>query len=371
MVEIILNKDGNIFRHKREKLEFVDDTNHKILTKIDDIYRALTLSVINHSFLEGWTNKNLLGLGVTDDSISKQPYLCSMIATSATTGPPKLCVYDRSSLENIQYAEYREDFRDMRIYNSLSFSHSYTYPGTVIPMMSVAELYYIDRSKNPLNFIKAIKDFSINMVVTVPAQIKLWCKLNVTFPEVTTLYSAGAPFPYSYLISIREMFPHARIINNYGATECGPRIGKMQVMDEESFPKFKLIMPAELTRKEGQMQYRSTRMMSCYFGNRDKIEYYKLNDKIFIKGDTFTVHGRHDDVHNLGGKKVSRKHLESILKERVIEYQIAIDEEKQRIQIYGIDPSKEDSLKNYLSELLLIERSYIEIYENHYPRTFK
>ena len=352
-------------------LSFVNSKNHKLLLNIEEILNVLKSGVVSCSFLEGWNSKHLKYLGVTENLIASQPNLCSLVPTSATTGRPKLCVYSASTLGNISNVDYAQDFCDRRIYSSLSLSHSYMYPGTILPALRTSEFIVLDRSENPFNFKKIIEQYEIDFVVSVPAQLKLWSKLNTQLLSVQKIYSAGGPFPYDSLNSLKRVFPNAQFINNYGATECGPRIGNSLIKNQELENRFDLLDDVTLKTVDGRAIYLSPRMMYNYLGKFHKIEQFTLNDKITKSRRSIVLHGRSDNVLNLGGKKVSYEHVKAIIKSMKGVKHFFFSDEMLQINLVLDSPDYGETYISELSEALLIEKSYLNYTTQDIPKNYK
>ena len=111
-----------------------------------------------------------------------------------------------------------------------NLAHSYLYPGTILPAINNAEKITLDRTLKPLSFIRNITISNSDFLITVPAQLRFWVKVKFVLPQIKKVYTAGGPFPTEILDLIKERFPCAEIFNNYGSTECGPRIGRKKII---------------------------------------------------------------------------------------------------------------------------------------------
>lgn len=371
MAEILVVKPTEKLSTKVFSLNFQNSYNHKIITNIDEFFTVIKSGIICSSFLEGWSEEHLKYVGLMHEQLKSQPNLCSLVATSATTGKPKLCVYSAPTLEKILNVSYSEDFFGCRIYSSLSLSHSYMYPGTVLPALRTSELLVLDRTGNPLSFLKIIKRYHIDFVVSVPAQLKIWSKFKVKLNSVKKVYSAGGPFPYESLTDLEGIFPNAQFVNNYGATECGPRIGQMVINHTKLKNCFTPIDQGTIEIKKNKAVYKSPRLMYNYLGEQGKINLFNLSDAIRLDGKNFLVLGRTDNVLNLGGKKVSYEHVKKLVKEMPGISSFFFDEKAGQVIIVINSKERADKQIAELSQKLLVERSYIQHSIHSMPKVFK
>jgi acyl-coenzyme A synthetase/AMP-(fatty) acid ligase len=371
MAKLVIIKSNDTLAFEAPLLNFQNSKDHRILSHIDEITQILASGVISCSFLEGWTANHIEYLNLSPERLRMQNALCSLLPTSATTGKPKMCVYSASTLEKITNVSYKEDFRDSRVYSSLSFSHSYMYPGTLLPALPMSELFIIDRSHNPLSFMKIIQQYAVDFIVSVPAQLKIWCKFNIKLPTVKKIYSAGGPFPYASLTELKSTFPNAQFINNYGATECGPRIAKSVIENEGAVNCFELIEGGEIKIQDGKAIFESPRLMFNYLGTNTKINELVLNDQITVKNNSIIVHGRVDNIINLGGKKVSYEHVSALCRKITGIRNIYFDKEKSLIVLVVESKHHIERYINELADKLMVERSYFTFTTQYLPKTFK
>ena len=348
----------------------------EILTNIKLCMKSLIDGDGSISIFEDWNDRQLshsmdhwgYKIGTSN------PVFCSnAISTSATTGYPKICVYNQDALINIQNVGYKEDFSDRKIYSSLSLAHSYMFPGTLVPALGLAKKIVLDRTQNPLTFKPIIEREEIDMVVTVPGQLRFWTKFSIIFKNIKIVYSAGGPFPWDILETVWKMFPNAIIINNYGATECGPRIGRSQITKGNAQQDFFELVSGQKLRVSGKHAYLSSnRLMTCYLSDdKPAKSEFKLQDKIEVLDSGFIVKGRIDDVFNLGGKKVSKKYLKLVFESILDVGDFLIDEKNLRIVLYNLDSHGFLVAQAKLAETLNIEHSYIIHDINSIPRIEK
>ncbi|MEK7356940.1 MAG: fatty acid--CoA ligase family protein, partial [Bdellovibrionota bacterium] len=141
---------------------------------------------------------------------------------------------------------------------------------------------------------------------------------------VTHLVSAGAPFPVSLRRRLADRFPRAVIYNNYGMTECGPRILSFSSRHVDFFTEA-AGLPVQGIRADvdtqGQLVVAGPQLMLGYLGDAigtsERIEngWLKTGDLATLEaGGLVTVRGRMDDLVKIAGERVSLLEVEEAIR---------------------------------------------------------
>jgi acyl-coenzyme A synthetase/AMP-(fatty) acid ligase len=157
---------------------------------------------------------------------------------------------------------------------------------------------------------------------------------SLTMPSIRVLCSAGAAMNLALYPEIKAMFPNATLFNNYGMTEAAPRISYV----DDSDPRFhqgscgrlldgmeaKIVDPDSHAERgenqEGMLVVKGPNITSGYLHAPERTARAFTSDGYLITGDTARIShghiyvlGRHDDMFNVGGEKVSPLEIEKEL----------------------------------------------------------
>jgi acyl-CoA synthetase (AMP-forming)/AMP-acid ligase II len=164
------------------------------------------------------------------------------------------------------------------------------------------------------------------MVCLVPSQIQVLKALGPSAPaspHMQVVNVGGGPFPSACLPSLRERFPQARIINNYGCTEALTRIASCEVTSlahqptdgGRPFPGLDLRIAGE--QPPGRIEFRGPSVSIGYVrpdGGIDEHDgWIAGGDLGYLKEGRIQVLGRHDQLFKSGGEKLSLVEVEQAL----------------------------------------------------------
>ncbi|HEY3360108.1 MAG TPA: fatty acid--CoA ligase family protein [Polyangia bacterium] len=184
-----------------------------------------------------------------------------------------------------------------------------------------------------------LRDEGVEMICMVGRQMRALVRLGFdtaeyALPAVKVLNFAGGPFPFDCHAAIRRIFPHARVMNNYGCTEAFPRVSAREVRagDEPitnvGTPIATLAVSihdesgAEVPAGTvGLMRARGASAAMGYLRPDGSVEPFSA-DGSFPTGDqgmiaadgALHVFGRADQVINVGGERVSLLKIEAVLR---------------------------------------------------------
>jgi acyl-coenzyme A synthetase/AMP-(fatty) acid ligase len=152
-----------------------------------------------------------------------------VLLTSGSTGQPKLIIGARSRAERLAMALHaaQDNEAAARAVVTLPLSYSFAFVNQwVWATVHERELVPTAGLSDPAALRRALSSVREAMLCLVGIQSTLMATTfegNV-FENVTRLHFAGGRFPQAQLPTLRQMFPHAKITNNYGCAEAMPRL---------------------------------------------------------------------------------------------------------------------------------------------------
>lgn len=275
----------------------------------------------------------------TDAYDARRPAL--VMFTSGTSGRPKgVLVSD----DNLRYScRVVSDYLQYRQHPSgavvLPLFYSYALISQVLSLLSVGgRVRMFSDLRNPSRVAAALEAEGIATFCGVPSTFQALRAFHAlkpfAMPSVRIVCSAGAPLDRSQVASIRSMFPHARLFNNYGMTEACPRIA--YVSDDD--PRFAegscgRPLPGVEVRivdvdsgdylpegARGMLVVRGPNITEGYINEpaltREAFNadgYLRSGDLARLDGGHIFIEGRCDDVFNCGGEKVAPLEIERAL----------------------------------------------------------
>jgi acyl-CoA synthetase (AMP-forming)/AMP-acid ligase II len=152
-----------------------------------------------------------------------------VLLTSGSTGDPKLIVAKKSRSERlaevIHAGQENEAVRETIACLPLSYSYAFVNQWLWANHMR-RRLVLTDGFSRPDGFKRTLEDAHDAMICMVGIQVPLLLSLfgSQKFPGIIRLNFAGGRFPQEHLQNLREIFPNAKIFNNYGCAEAMPRL---------------------------------------------------------------------------------------------------------------------------------------------------
>jgi acyl-CoA synthetase (AMP-forming)/AMP-acid ligase II len=264
--------------------------------------------------------------------------LFMVLATSGSTGEPKLLAVTEESLtagiRAIHAAQSLDDAASTAVWLPLAYSYA------LVNQLLWALLYQRKAVVVPglldvPGSLARMRSDGIQMLCMVAHQIQTLAargEAETPLEEVRVLNFAGAPFPTASYGFLRNLFPAARVYNNYGCTEAMPRLAACRVEGAEH-PVTLVGKPIETVRlrigategaKEGaneggegpvgpiEFQGASS---SCGVLRADGSvealpEWIPSGDLGRIDAGMLHVMGRHDQIVKVGGERFSLIEIE-------------------------------------------------------------
>ena len=152
-----------------------------------------------------------------------------LLLTSGSTGQPKLIVASRGRAERLVEVIHQLQEGDPvgETVGCLPLSYSYSFINQWLWARHMKRrLVATDGFTRPDELKHALERASDAMICMVGVQVPLLRSLFGThsFPGIIRLHFAGGRFPQEQLPALHQIFPNAKIFNNYGCAEAMPRL---------------------------------------------------------------------------------------------------------------------------------------------------
>jgi long-chain acyl-CoA synthetase len=265
------------------------------------------------------------------------PETAVMFYTSGTTGQPKgVMLSHHNVLVNTALNQTAVHSRDTDVFLSASpFSHVFGLINVMLNAVFSGATLVLIPSFQPRLYLEAMTVHQVTVLILVPTmyQLLVACLPNLAYDTafVRVCHSGAAPMPKALIEQIECLF-EAPVQEGYGLSEVtsiatsnpldGARkpgsIGlplpgiRVEVVDDENVR----VAPGET----GQLRIAGDTVMLGYYGQTDKTK-ARLRDGWVYTGDMgyaddegyLFLHGRVDDLMNVGGYKVYPKEIEDVL----------------------------------------------------------
>jgi len=264
-----------------------------------------------------------------------------VLFTSGTTGEPKGVVVTAANLQHscatiAEYLGYAEHAAAAVV---LPLHYSYSLISQVLAQLYTGGAVHLFAGmRNPIKVAAAVNERGIGVFSGVPATFAALAMCHgmqpIPMPRVRVVCSAGAPYDLSLHARVREIFPAARVFNNYGATEATPRIAYVTDAEPEFFdgscgrPMAGLEVVAVDPRSKrplgegerGIIAVRGPSITPGYLDDPDRTAaafadggWFLTNDIGSVRAGHIYVEGRADDIFDVGGEKVAPGEIEQAL----------------------------------------------------------
>jgi acyl-CoA synthetase (AMP-forming)/AMP-acid ligase II len=249
-----------------------------------------------------------------------------ILMTSGSTGQPKLIVAKKARAERLVEVIHaaQDDEPAAETIACLPLSYSYAFVNQWLWSYHMRrKLVPTEGFTRPDELKHALDNASDAMVCMVGVQVPLLRNLlgRHKFPGVIRLNFAGGRFPQEQLPHLREIFPNADILNNYGCAEAMPRLTIRRASEADLAANIGSPLPGVELRsiEDDQLLFRSPyRAVACIEGGT----FRSIADDEWIEtGDlgratengTWILLGRKSEVFKRFGEKISLPALQSAL----------------------------------------------------------
>jgi acyl-CoA synthetase (AMP-forming)/AMP-acid ligase II len=154
-----------------------------------------------------------------------------ILSTSGSTGRSKHVVLSSDALQAnvsaiLSYLPVRSTSRSAIL---LPLSYSYALVGQAfVSLRAGAGMVLLGDLPYPVKILERMVELGVTGLSTVPANLQLLAQAALERPEqrpqLAFVASAGSPLERSIIDLARRAFPEARLFNQYGLTEAGPRV---------------------------------------------------------------------------------------------------------------------------------------------------
>lgn len=198
-------------------------TNMGVLDERWNDLRTFALVPANLALTGEWLEK---ALGLLPAELQTDHFL---LLTSGSTGQPKLIVANRKRAENLVRVIHQVQESDpvRETIGSLPLSYSYSFINQWLWSRTMRRRLITTEGFTRPDGLKAALDHATDaMICMVGVQVPLLRSLFGThsFPGIIRLHFAGGRFPQEQIPVLRQIFPNAKIFNNYGCAEAMPRL---------------------------------------------------------------------------------------------------------------------------------------------------
>lgn len=261
-----------------------------------------------------------------------------LIYTSGTTGVPKGVLLTQ---RNIVF-----NARSVVIYLGLNASdrhavflplfYSYAMSQMLSTLLGGGEVILLDGLLYPVVALEEMARQCVTVIAGVPTTYNLLVRLKDfrrdKLGALRICLNAGGPIHPDRLEELRDRFPEAEIINNYGCTEAGPRVTYLPHSELHRRGSIGIAIPGlDVTLRDergrvvgpgemGEIHISGPSVMKGYYKN--EVETRRVMTPHGLRaGDWATVDkdgflffkGRKLDIINTGGEKVSAREVEDVL----------------------------------------------------------
>lgn len=241
-----------------------------------------------------------------------------VLATSGTTGEPKLIIASMSRAEKLVHTLHglQGNAGCEEAIASLPLSYSFSFVNQWLWSKIYSKpIRYVEGLSSPQEYLSVLEAANDSMLcmVGIQAPLLLDYAMGRSFPGVRRIHFAGGRFPQAHLSALEEMFPNASIYNNYGCAEAMPRLTLRKAV--ESSVSTNVGYPIDgVTLKcsdDGALLFRSPYravgvVEGRVFSQIDDIEWLPTGDVGCLNEEGECIlSGRRSDVFKRHGEKIS------------------------------------------------------------------
>lgn len=328
-------------------------------------------------------------------STHPQPYelhpdLALLLATSGSTGSPKLVRLSRRNLEANADAirDYLGIDADERAITSLPIHYSYGLSVLNSHLRTGASVVLTDRSLMDSEYWRLIQRHAVTSCAGVPYSYEMLLKLRIerlNIPTVKTMTQAGGRLTADKIRLVAEACARKgiRFFTMYGQTEATARIsylpcartmekagsigiaipaGRLWIEDEHG-------QPIERPDVTGQLVYAGPNVSLGYAHSWHDLAAGDVNQGILRTGDlaTFDADGYFSIVGRLGrfvklyGIRVSLDAVEKLLSQQGLESAVLGDDDQLRVFLINIPNADAEAVRQALAATLAVNQAGISV----------
>jgi acyl-CoA synthetase (AMP-forming)/AMP-acid ligase II len=247
------------------------------------------------------------------------PSLYLGLLTSGSTGDPKAIVTSAQRLSAGVRAIHAAQGLDALQSTAVLLPLAYSYACVNQLMWAVLmgrELHLPGPLSDLAACMERIRAGRVEMLCLVAHQAGALQRFTEAFDSVRCVNFAGSPFPMQQFDALRAVFPHARLLNNYGCAEAMPRLCCTEVVDATASTAFvgQPIGDLALRISGGAIEFQggSTALGTIApDGTLQPFDAWSASGDLgILDDDGLRVLGRHDQVIKIGGERLSLLDIE-------------------------------------------------------------
>ena len=258
----------------------------------------------------------------------RHPKVALVLFTSGSGGSPKAVQLSAENIQaNTEAVITSLDFHQVKSQMLfLPLHYSFGILGQLLPALKLGIPTTL-----ATNFSRLLLDFATHppqgMWSGVPSHWETLLRAlpaQIETPELSHLVSAGAPFSVDLRRRLKARFPKATIYNNYGMTECSPRVLSYNSHHSKFLEEFVGFPVGDFKAQvtgEGELLLSGSQVMLGYLGDqaatneRIKNGWLYTGDAAALQEDGLvSLFGRLDDLVNIGGERLSLIEVENLLR---------------------------------------------------------
>jgi acyl-coenzyme A synthetase/AMP-(fatty) acid ligase len=350
----------------------------------------------NRSDLDGYSSPLWSGDGYqllacsAAESYHAHPDLALLLATSGSTGSPKLVRLSRQNLESNADAiiDYLGITPDERAITSLPTHYSYGLSVINSHLRAGASVVLTDRSLIDAEYWRLIQRHEVTSLAGVPYTYEMLLKLRIdrlNMPAVKSMTQAGGKLATDKIKLVAEACAKRgiRFFTMYGQTEATARISYLpceHTMEKAgsigvAIPGGQLWIEDEqgqrITRPgvTGQLIYRGPNVSLGYATSYRDLVAGDTNHGTLRTGDLaifdadghFSIVGRLSRFVKLYGVRVSLDAVEQLLAEQGLQAVAIGDDDHLQVCLIGDDDADTENLRTHLAETLTVNKAAIAV----------
>lgn len=361
--QLVLKKQLSLKFDKGQFIALTAENNINFVATLLAAKNIKPLAILSKNWTE--SEKQIRLNTIKDTNI--HPLTKLILFTSGSCGHPKAVLLSEKNIKaNTEAVIESLLFHDVELQHlHLPLSYSFGLLGQLIPALELGITTYLHREIMDLAYVFHGTE-NIGMLSAVPEQWAFLCQLargKDIARSVTHVVSAGSRLTLSLRKELRECFPNAVLFNNYGMTECSPRILSMNSYDPEFFSEAvgRPVKGIQLSFTDDEVLRIQGPQVMLGYANDDEVQNSTLlsGDIGFMEKGLVYLKGRRDDLVKISGERISCQDLTNCIREvdnidevRVLAYDD--DEYGKRLAAFLVlkDKSrKEDFVKVLKSKL--------------------
>lgn len=236
-----------------------------------------------------------------------------VLFTSGSSGEPKGAVHDLSLL----LSKYKRKRHSLKTLMFLPLDHIGGIDTLFYTLSNLGTLVFA-RSRHPNDVCAAIERHSVEVLPVTPSFLNLLIASGAyedySLESVSHVTYGAELMPPRTLQKCLRIFPSAKFLQKYGATE----VGTLRSRSESSDSLWVKIGGEGFSTRvvDGILQIRAKSSMLGYLNAPSPFTddgWFKTGDRVEVRGEYYRFRGRTSDIINVGGEKVDPTEVEAVI----------------------------------------------------------